>query len=248
MASDRRSYVRVADSVLREPWGDRTLATLVRLMAFLNTRWARDRLTAEEAGDAFLRPQEMILVAGVTHVTRARKLLLALPEKSRIGTLEVTPEIQGRVRGVRVRWSKFPEYQGYRDVGRPRVGGEAGAKQGVPLPPPLPPPNPPPREREGSSSLAFDELVRILDREPGSVETKQAWLRSELPIIRLKAEVEHPDDPTRQGKAMRTRVLTHYRQHLGTGRSGLPTESGTSHVLSPEILKLHKKIKGEPGD
>lgn len=134
MASDRRSYVRIADSVIREPWDDATLADLVRLAAFLNTRWARDRLLADEAGDAFLRPQEIMLVTNTTHPTRARQRLLRLPERSGALTLSVAEEVACGVTGVRVRWPEFVEFQGYRDRDVPEPRGNLGAKRPPPHP------------------------------------------------------------------------------------------------------------------
>lgn len=126
MASDRRPYVRIPDAVLREPWDDSTLADMVRLQLWLNTRWARLRLSAEEAGRAFLGPQDMMTVTHTQRPQRARERLLGLPSRTSGVTLRVTEAARGRSRGVNVEWPKFPKEQGYLDRARPNLGGNSG--------------------------------------------------------------------------------------------------------------------------
>lgn len=141
--SKRRSYFRLPDAVLRQQWDDATLAVVVRLQAFLNTRWARDMLTAEEAGDAILGPQEMMLVTGTTNVTRARKKLLELPDRMRggiprgddesaRGSLTVEEASHGRFRCVRVRWPNFVKEQCYHDRDRANSGPDSAPPQPYP--------------------------------------------------------------------------------------------------------------------
>jgi hypothetical protein len=122
MATDRRAYVKIPDAILREPWDDATLADMIRLQVFLNTRWARDRLSAEEAGRVFLGPQEMMLITHTKNVTRARNRLLALAERSGGVTLDARSATVGRSKGVIIEWPKFPKEQGYYDRDRPKLG------------------------------------------------------------------------------------------------------------------------------
>ena len=58
-----------------------------------------------------------------------------------------------------------------------------------------------------------EKLVNILGSEPGEREAKLAWLRRELPLIALKASEDHPSDAKRRMAGIRSRVLSHYRQH-----------------------------------
>jgi hypothetical protein len=126
MASDRRPYTKILDAVLREPWDDATLADMVRLQLWLNTRWARLRLTADEAGRAFLGPQDMMTITKTTNVTRARARLLALRERTGGVTVAVAEASQGRTCGVSVDWPKFPIVQGYQDRLSPKFGAISG--------------------------------------------------------------------------------------------------------------------------
>jgi hypothetical protein len=148
MASDRRPYVKIPDAVLREPWDDATLADLVRLQLWLNTRWARLRLTAEEAGRAFLGPQDMMTVTHTQNPTRARRRLLRLPQRSagvtisvreqRAGVTPASPQRNPSVTpaspdatpsgslGVYIEWPKFPKEQAYQDRRSPKLGANSG--------------------------------------------------------------------------------------------------------------------------
>lgn len=141
----RRAYVRLPDRILREPWDDSTLADIVRLQAFLNTRWARDGLPASEAGKAFLGPQEMMLITRTTNVSRARKRLLALPARAVNVTLAVAEAYAGRTPGVRlpshdrlagvtIDWPKFAIEQGYYDREEPKLGREKAPPHPLPQP------------------------------------------------------------------------------------------------------------------
>lgn len=111
MATPRKRYFRVADQILREGWPDDVLATVVRLMAFLNGRWARDGVPNEHAGDAVLAPQDVLSVAGLTSTRRALERMRALSRSANLTSLSITEERRGRRVFVRVSWPKFPEFQ-----------------------------------------------------------------------------------------------------------------------------------------
>lgn len=157
----RRAYIRVPDRILREQWDDATLADIIRLQAFLNTRWARDGLTAEEAGRCELGPQEMMLVTRTTNVSRARGRLLALQQRTGGVTLAVREASQGRYKTVIVEWPKFSIEQGYYDREEPNLGRDKS--------PPPPPPPPPPltatkKGNETPASQARSVWPRLVSR------------------------------------------------------------------------------------
>lgn len=141
MSSDRRAYVRIPDAILREPWDDATLADMVRIQAFLNTRWARDHLTAEEAGHACLGPQEMMLVTRTSNATRARRRLLDLRQRTSGVSLGVTEATRSGIKCVIFDWPNFPIEQGYRDRDTPQPRDNLGAGKPLPIPPPIPRPD-----------------------------------------------------------------------------------------------------------
>ena len=123
---ERRAYVIIPTQVLRESWDDSTLADVVRLQAWLTDRWARDKLTSKQAGEAFLDAQAMMAVTKTTNVTRARGRLLALRDRTGGVTLSVEVASQGRFKGVIVKWPKFPKEQKMLDRDPPNPGTDLG--------------------------------------------------------------------------------------------------------------------------
>lgn len=173
MATDRKAWLKLPDSVLREPWDDATLATMVRLMSFLNTRWARDRLSSEEAATAFLTPQDAMLVTSTTNATRARRRLRELPERSGAQTLEIVEATVGRLTGVRVSWPEFVEFQGYPERECPGSRGRAGAA----------PPSPqkhPKKQKQGEEKPASRPSL-----PPSLVQKLLKEIKKEIPDTRL---------------------------------------------------------------
>ena len=85
--------------------------TLVMLSCFLGDRWARDRLTADEACRATLTRDQLHAITGRGQLVYARKALRSLGEhvSFTIRTLGVFTEIH---------WPKFAEYQELPSRGR----------------------------------------------------------------------------------------------------------------------------------
>lgn len=141
MATGRRHYFFVADQVGHEDWSNDQLAFLVRLMAHLHERWARDGLTPGQAGMTRLNFTNLLRITGQQHVGDAVDSLLALAQQVTIrveinGRLIPIPSaepmqveselraIRGRVLGdtlpirkrnwcesVSIQWPKYPEFQ-----------------------------------------------------------------------------------------------------------------------------------------
>lgn len=120
MSEGRRRYFAVADSIADENWTNDELACLVRLMARMNGRWARDKLTPEEASTIHLGPTEMMAVSGKRRVDVAAKSLRHLADIASISL---------RCRGdvVEITWPKFPVFQNYAGRARPQRGRSASA-------------------------------------------------------------------------------------------------------------------------
>lgn len=241
MASERRGYVKVPDAILREQWDDSTMADMMRLQAFLNTRWARDRLTADEAGTAFLGPQEMMLITRVQDVRRARKRLLELPERSGCTSLSAREErpgdvpatspapSQGRprdiartsagrskhVRGVRITWDKFVQEQGYKDREPPQTRGNAGVTDPVPQKQPQKQPQvqyvPPPSGGSESAPSDPPPKKRRRKRPPPELPPRTYEL-AELLIRCLRNE--EPDCEPVRGAQIPTRARDNWAKEI----------------------------------
>lgn len=106
MATPRKRYFRVADSILREPWDRNTKLTLVLLMAYLNTRWARDGVDDKDAGRALLSQGDIAHITGYFRPDIARKSLERLAE-----VVSMSVERSGEF--TLVNWPKFAEFQEY---------------------------------------------------------------------------------------------------------------------------------------
>lgn len=104
MATPRKRYFRVADSVLFENWDDNQLATMVRLCAYLNVRWAREGRDLAEACGADLSTADLFKITGKNRVDVALKSLQRLAEVT-----SMSAERCGDV--TRVRWPKFAIFQ-----------------------------------------------------------------------------------------------------------------------------------------
>ena len=122
MTTPRKNWSKQADEILGMGWDDTAVADFARLQAFMNTRWARYGLTPEEAGEALLTPQEMMLVTNVQNPRSARRRLLALPSDTPQGAFHAHEVDTGKARCVKVRWSNFAEFQGYYDRRHPNAG------------------------------------------------------------------------------------------------------------------------------
>lgn len=113
MATARRKYFHVADSVADEPWSNDDLAALVRLMARMNTRWARNNLTPEEACRIRLGPTEVMAISGKRRADVAATSLRRLAD---VASMSV--RLDGHI--VEIEWPNFAEYQGFAARARPQ--------------------------------------------------------------------------------------------------------------------------------
>ncbi len=211
MPTPRKRYFRVADAILREPWPRDVKLMLVLLMAWLNQRWARDGLSADEAGRAILSRSALAEITGRYRLDSARKALRKLADH-----VSITIEVDGDFTSIR--WPKFAEFQNYPAETGPSPGLEAAPS--VPPPRPRPATRDPQRERPGSAVprscpvVVFGErcrpedLVHLLGRKPGTQEEKLRWLEGELPKIERDARAAFPkDDPSPAALRAKTEKL-----------------------------------------
>jgi len=104
MATPRKRYFKVADKILRKAWSNDELAGLVRLMAYLNQRWARDNVPHREAGSAAISITDLMSISGKRRADVARKSA----ERWR-DIAEISVEHRGDV--SLISWDKFSEFQ-----------------------------------------------------------------------------------------------------------------------------------------
>lgn len=105
MATPRKHWFRVADSIGREPFDNDELATIIRLMCELNTRWARDGLEPDEACRAVFSPGDLMALTGRKRLDYSRLALSKLEAK-----VSLTVSLDGAYTSIEwPKWSKFQE-------------------------------------------------------------------------------------------------------------------------------------------
>ena len=77
MATPRKHWWKVADSILRKPWSIEVRSVFLGMGCYLNTRWARDGLGAEDACEALIGPGDLQQITGAGSLARARRMLNA---------------------------------------------------------------------------------------------------------------------------------------------------------------------------
>jgi hypothetical protein len=117
LATPRKHWFRVADAVLNKPWTNNELAALVRLMAYLNTRWARSGLDPDEACEADIPTVAVMQITGRGRADVARSSLERLAILAGI-SVEIKPEV------CSIKWPKWAEFQEYRSRKRPGIARE----------------------------------------------------------------------------------------------------------------------------
>lgn len=133
--------MRVADSVAREPWSNDMLASAIRLMGYLHTRWARDGLSSEEGCQVVLSAGQLMDLTGSGSLMRARRTLRAL-------AVHVTLTVVENGAYTLVEWRKFADFQGWES----ESGADRGKSSGSKMPPPHPASRIPHPEEEKTQS------------------------------------------------------------------------------------------------
>lgn len=106
MATERRRWFYVADSVLREPWPNDVLATFIRLLAYLNQRRSRDRLDPDAACQAVIGKADLMAITGKLRLDVARTSL------SRLAHVTST-SVEHQADVTLISWPNCAEFQGW---------------------------------------------------------------------------------------------------------------------------------------
>lgn len=119
MATPRSRYMRISDLVLDEDWDNDTCATVIRLLAWMRQRWARERLTAAEACEALINGRDAMRITCTDRPHVALQKLASLPLAA--GLTSAAASLVKRQSGsaVHFNWPNVAEYQGWdsRDSG-----------------------------------------------------------------------------------------------------------------------------------
>lgn len=176
MATPRKHWFRVADSILREPISVEQRGMLVGLMAYLNQRWARDGLSPEEACRALASQGALKDITGRSQLVHARSAMRLLSQCVSLSIREVGEFTE-------IYWPKWAEFQ--RLQSEPRASTETLDDSAVPPPQDAPArrktqdaKNKTPRAARAPSTLAPEELA------PEDRDAVKAWRDRKHPEIR----------------------------------------------------------------
>ena len=142
MATPRKRWTIIENSLLREPWARETKLTMALLAVCMSDRWAADLLTAEQGTRALLSPGDLTSITGFTDQAKA---ISALKAVGKLVTLKLRQQANGF---VHVHWPKLAKTQ--RWPARPPA--EAGADLGQDEPGDFPATSP---SSSSSSSRTF---------------------------------------------------------------------------------------------
>lgn len=131
MATPRKHWLRLYESILDEDWDDATLATVIRLMCWLNRRWARNGIEHAKAGDAFVPTLQLMTICRQRRPERATARLTVVAQC-------VTMDVAPCAGGVNISWPKFSELQDYGPRHSP--GDRVVTARSIPSPTPTPTP------------------------------------------------------------------------------------------------------------
>jgi hypothetical protein len=231
VATERRPYHLVADSVLHEPWTNDQFAFLGRLQAHLHERWRTDRLTAKQASLTVVTAGALQQIAGTKSLRTARRLAIEIQS---IVSLRVI-EIGSSPTKFSIEWPKFADFQRL----DPQTGAQSGHKQ---APPNHRPSSSIPKEDQTPKTVAPDGAVawlRVLSKEPGSEVEKRAFLDSELVRIEAEAFADLPLDRAKDKRALHalvhSKILGWYRQRTGRG---VPSRAPSGPQKLPHVGPL----------
>jgi hypothetical protein len=172
VATPRKHWFRVADSVAHEPWSNDVCATFTRLLAHLNTRWARDGKSAEQACEVLLSRATAMQLTGSGSLARARSILREL-------ATHVTLDVNEQGTNTLLRWPKFAKFQ--------KLASESGAEVETDAISALPPPQDAPsdaparQEKNPQTPVAAAPVAPVADEpipirsDPTKAQVRLIW-------------------------------------------------------------------------
>lgn len=231
MATPRKPFVRLETSMLREPWPHDVKGTLCLLMCIMGDRWARDRLTAEEAMEITLSPGQLSDITGRTHLRHARLMLASC---ARVVTLEINTE--GRY--THVKWFKFPKTQELESRGREFK--TRRKPESAPAPSPSPSPAPAPAEEHPVELLQSSPRVDSPPKNSKPPKPEDPLVTTAvLNLIRvLELRNRDPDVPT-QGQARFHNWCEKMRQLKGKKKGTLWSWDDINGVI--DWMEFHER-------
>mgnify|MGYP003659983131 CR=1 FL=1 len=165
MATQRKKWFKVADSVQHEDWSNDVAATFLRLLAHMNTRWAREGKDPSSACSVSLSRANAMLLTGSGSLARARSILRELSTH-----VSLTLHEQGT--STSVEWPNYAIFQGL-------ASGSGAAVKSV-TPEAVPPPQDAKRKTQ-------DADARQKKRAPKIVESREEQLADPALIDSLAA-------------------------------------------------------------
>lgn len=177
MATPRKNWFKVADSVAFESWSNDVAATFMRLGAYMNTRWARDGKASSERGRVVLSLQVLQQLTGCRSLVRARRILDEL-------ATHVTLTVDRRGTDTLVDWPKYAKFQESESEVRARVS--VDDRRAKPSPSPISKTSPnqeEKRETEAPPAPAADAAPRsprrvLVDKPENFPEESKVRLRA----------------------------------------------------------------------
>ncbi len=222
MATPRKHWFRVADSVAHEPWSNDVLATAIRILAHLNMRRARDGRSWVDATSVLCGPALLMTLTGSASLARARRIIDRL-------AMHVSLTVDRRGMDTLIYWPKFAEYQEPEPGGRAATHGQRLQEHPPPTPAPTPAPNRSP-QASPSETAAAEAPTRTLGEparwsamfaaEPGAAAEHVAFVAEVLPQIEAEATARGHEPMTREWTACvkeRLWAFWRYREKRRTG-------------------------------
>ena len=235
----RSRWVRVSDLLLDKPWTNDQLAAVVRLLCFMRQRWAREHLSPEDGCRVTIGPLDAMKITG-----KGRPDIAATSLGHLVDIASISAERRGNI--VSIDWpnvADFQEWEGLEAGSARAPGGRSGSR----LPTHV---EQTPSESEAASAASLERALRILAKEPGSPETKRAWMERELPLLLAESERQEPADKRARSAAFRSNAIRYWRQHQNGGRlNGARSrpEVGTS-PLAERARAILREARARAGD
>lgn len=222
MPTPRKRYFNVADAILREPWPREVKLICILLMAWLNTRWARDGIDDDQAGNAVLNRAALVEITGRTQFKSAVNALRTLGEF-------VSISIEVRDQFVAISWPKFAEFQYMKRRSEARGGPDS--------PPERDPSNPRPATRDPRREERESSHSKPSARGQGRADRIRVEAADQVEAAIARAAPEAADH--RAERRQRLEILSELFVSAGqvAPEAQLRTYCRTTQGLSPPLLR-----------
>jgi len=156
MATPRKRWFRVADSVLREDWTRDQRSTFLGLLAWFNQRRARDGVSGQATCRASIPPGDLLTITVSDTLEDGRATLFAIRDRFQLRIIE-------RGRFTEVHWPNLLNFQEWECPSAGQAPGKrraaAGQTPGQQLPPPIRSESDPIRSEPNQESIQEEEKI-----------------------------------------------------------------------------------------